>query len=225
VSSQKSEDSPAPSLAHKGNSVNSTSRGRRGILTAMTGKTEVRRRVMRKTPIETEAKWRLAGRPAVVRLRRNLRSAGGKFLGSDGEENFLLDRDGEVQTAGHVLRIRIVAKGARALLTWKGPARITRGIKSRVELEVAANDGHKMMDIFDRIGFSPSVAYPKVRETWGLRGAMIAIDHLPFGWFCEIEGTEAVIRRLAAELNLKDEDIEEEGYPSLMQEYLATNHK
>src|SRR5947209_4789434 len=162
----------------------------------MTGKTEVRRRVMRKTPIETEAKWRLAGRPAVVGLRRNLKAAGGKFFARDKEENFLLDRDGEIQAAGYVLRIRILTRGARALLTWKGSALISRGIKSRVELEVAANDGRKMVEIFDRIGFSPSLAYPKVRETWGLRGAMIAIDRLPFGWFCEIEGTEAVIRRL-----------------------------
>ncbi len=170
---------------------------------------------------EVEAKYRLDDAGAQERLRARLAAAGARQGGIEQERNVLFDYpDERLRHGDQVLRLRILDGGPVGRLTYKGPAAYEGAVKRRTELEVAVDDCEVMQALLLALGYAPRIEYPKQRETWYLDGAEVAIDTLPFGTYCEIEGPATVVPRLAAALALAPEAAERTGYPGLMARYL-----
>jgi len=105
------------------------------------------------------------------------------------EDNWILDRNGELEAAGCVLRLREDGRGA--LVTFKGPARFEGTAKVRREHETRVDSAEQVRALFESLGYRIVRRYQKVREEWRLGGEAIALDHTPIGDFVEFEGERA----------------------------------
>ena len=125
------------------------------------------------------------------------------------------DTEGRLAAAGHVLRLRREkvlggeASGAaaaaardRAILTFKGSARFSGGVKAREERETPVSKPDEADAILRGLGFKPYFRYEKKREEWTLENCEIALDEIPIGTFVEIEGEPPEIRHIVAALGL-----------------------
>ena len=109
------------------------------------------------------------------------------------------------------LRVRIV--GGRAYVTYKGP-RMGAGAKTRVE--ISAEAGLDVVEVFRRLGFVPVAEIRKKREYYTGGGFSVLLDWVDgLGEFVEVEKVVAEegevpqaveeVRRLAAALGLGEE--------------------
>lgn len=170
--------------------------------------------------LEIEGKWHLQNLTERDNLKKLLKKLGGRLMGSHDEINRLFDdATAKNERSGIVLRLRFINGGTRALLTFKGQVRCYEGVKERIEQELEANDGLVMEQIFRGLGFSMTIEYPKTRETWQFANAKVMLDELPFGYYCEIEGSPATIKEVADALGLDFDKRESRDYPTLMLEY------
>ena len=154
-------------------------------------------------PREIEAKFRVADRAAF----EGLLAARGAVPGPLEEEtNHLLDdAGGRLRAAGTALRVRRV--GSEGTLTFKGPASVVRGVKSRVELESAVSDPDAVLAVLLALGFSPWIRYEKRRTPWRFPDPalpLVVVDETPLGLFAEVEGEEAAVRELVAALGVPE---------------------
>jgi predicted adenylyl cyclase CyaB len=111
------------------------------------------------------------------------------------EENWILDRGGELRSTGSVLRIRRDGQGC--LVTFKGPASYDGAAKVRKELEIRLANAEDALVLFEALGYAIEKRYQKIREEWQLGAESICLDHTPIGDFVEFEGSkaEAVAKR------------------------------
>jgi len=117
------------------------------------------------------------------------------------ESNDLFDdAAGSLAGSGRALRLRR-AQG-RGILTFKGAARFTQGVKSREERETVVGEPGEMEAILERLGFRRKFRYEKRREEWRFSDCDVALDETPIGDFVEIEGDPAAIRKAVAALAL-----------------------
>jgi len=132
------------------------------------------------------------------------------------EDNWILDRQGELLASGRILRLR--TDGQRARLTFKGPLRIEGNMKVREEREVEIGSADEARELFQNLGYGVVRRYQKMREEWQLGGVTIALDHTPIGDFAEFEGdgAETVARRCG----LDPEKGERRSYLRLYEDYL-----
>jgi len=147
-----------------------------------------------KPPIERELKFAQVDLDA---LRSRLLEVEAERLGpAIFEENWLLDRDGELGDRYSVLRVR-AEEGRGAVLTFKGPASFEGATKVRAELELRIEDAAKALEVFAALGYKVERRYQKMREEWRLGTETICLDHTPIGDFVEFEGdrAEAVAKR------------------------------
>ncbi|MCA9938660.1 MAG: class IV adenylate cyclase [Anaerolineales bacterium] len=116
---------------------------------------------------------------------------------------------------GRLLRLR---QDSRARLTYKGipPQAISSEAKIREELEIEISDLPTTSLILQRLGFFPRQIYEKYRETFISHGVEIVLDEMPFGNFVELEGEEAALKPLAADLGLDWEKRILENYLVIM---------
>lgn len=136
------------------------------------------------------------------------------------EENWVLDdARGSLRERGMLLRLRQWA-GA-CTLTFKGPAQLFGTVKSRQELELPVGDVERAVALFSALGFSVRFRYQKVRETYGLQGAVAAVDHTPMGDFLELEGPAARLPELARQLGLAPEAALTASYLELWRRFCA----
>ena len=171
---------------------------------------------------EIEAKYRLAGEDDHTALRARLISLGARPGGRVHEQNVLFDRPDESLTAAdRVLRLRVLDGGPAGRLTYKGPAQQRGGLKRRTELETAVDQARTTRALLEGLGYAPRLEYCKERETWHLQAAEVALDRLEFGYYCEIEGSEEAVRRVAAALDLRPDQIEPASYPALQARHQA----
>ena len=113
---------------------------------------------------------------------------------SHAESNDLFDTaDGRISRADSALRLRRTERESR--LTFKGPARFDRGIKTREERETTVGNPVETEAILRRIGLERRFRYEKRREEWTFADCAIALDETPIGAFVEIEGAPTAIRR------------------------------
>lgn len=162
-------------------------------------------------PIETEKKYRLS-REQANEFAGRLATAGGEFLYERFEEN-LLYRGGILDERSAVLRIRKTA-GA-AFLAYKENAGFDDGVKKRIEFETEIGDAAAVQQIVGRLGLRLSIVYEKRRKAWHFVGCEVVLDELPFGYFMEIEGSEADILAAERALGIEDVPVESGTYPSL----------
>jgi adenylate cyclase class 2 len=94
-------------------------------------------------------------------------------------------------------------------------------MKIRAETELQLSDRDAMIGILNGLGFSVSLEYQKMRESWNFDGAVVELDTLEFGRFVEIEGAEDQIRRTAELLSLDMSKAERRGYTSMMRAHQA----
>ena len=117
------------------------------------------------------------------------------------ESNDLYDDDGgRLSGSGRALRLR--RADGRAILTYKGPARFSEGVKIREERETAVSDGEEVEAILTGLGLARRFRYEKRREEWTLEDCSIALDETPIGTFVEVEGNPASIRKAVTALGL-----------------------
>jgi len=165
-------------------------------------------------PREIEVKFRLDGRAA---FEERLAAAGARREGSENETNVLFDDDaGSLRAAGCALRLRTTERGA--LLTYKGKASFSGGVKSRLELESGVGKPDAIAALLAQMGFAPRFTYEKRRTTWRFPDAarpLVVVDETPLGLFAEIEGTDASVRALAAEFGVPVSAFLRESYAGL----------
>lgn len=131
------------------------------------------------------------------------------------EENFLFDRDGELEKADSLLRLRVEPRGS--WLTFKGPASFEGRTKVRVEHEIEVDDPAVAQKLVEALGYGIVTRYEKKREVWQLGGVSVALDHTPIGDFAELEGDAA--EALAKRLGLDPEEAERRNYLRLYEEH------
>ncbi len=110
------------------------------------------------------------------------------------------DPEGRLRVSGRVLRLRRAAE--TALLTYKGAASFTGGVKVREERETRVSDPEEMEAILIALGWKRRFRYEKRREEWMLEGCAVALDETPIGNFVEVEGDPRSIRRAVIALGL-----------------------
>lgn len=169
---------------------------------------------MHRHPHETEVKFRLADRSS---FEARLLALGGRGGAPENEYNLVLDdRKGSLRERGMALRVR--ETDGRGLVTLKGKKTVRRGVKTRVEIETEVDLPRRMLSVFEVLGYETSFRYEKRRATWSFDDPsrpVVVIDETPIGLFAEIEGEEGAIRRLAAELEIGEEQFLKDSYLSL----------
>ena len=155
---------------------------------------------MATTELEVEAKFYLTDLAAV---RERLLASGAELVRARVyERNIRLEIAGDgLLRQGQLLRLR---QDGRNVVTFKGapPAGTQSEVKVYEELEVTVSDFDTILAIFQRLGYEPAQIYEKYRETFSLAGLEIVLDELPYGDFIELEGSEATIKSVAAQLGL-----------------------
>ncbi len=168
--------------------------------------------------VEQELKIPVADLEAV---RRALSEVGAELLHPASREvNLLFDaEDGRIAAAGRVLRVRRYDRGW--LVTLKGPAAFTGGLKTREELETEVHDGEVLTAILERLGYRARMRYEKDRELWGIEDFEVALDRTPLGSFVEIEGPGNGADAMARRLGLDPEAAVRGSYVSLWRDHRA----
>ena len=132
------------------------------------------------------------------------------------EDNWILDRAGELLAQGRILRLR--NDGSRSHLTFKGPMHMEGNLKVREEREIGIESADEARALFEYLGYTVVRRYQKVREEWQLGGVTIALDHTPIGDFAEFEGDGA--ETVAKRCGFDPEQAEARSYLGLYEDYL-----
>jgi predicted adenylyl cyclase CyaB len=135
------------------------------------------------------------------------------------EDNWIFDKNGELQRHGMMLRLRIDGHGAQ--ITLKGPVEWEETMKIRTELQTRLEDAEQMRTILDFLGYRVVRRYQKMREEWRLGAVTISLDHTPIGDFVEFEGQGA--DKLARRCGLAVDAAETRTYLELYEDHLKTN--
>ncbi len=165
-------------------------------------------------PQETEVKFRLSSR---LPFEARLHALGARREGEERERNVLFDdAGGTLQARGCALRLRTTENGA--LLTFKGKAEFSKGVKSRLELESGVEAPVRIEALLGQLGYVPLFIYEKRRTTWRFTDAarpVVVVDETPLGLFAEVEGNEGAVRALAGELGVPEDAFIPESYAAL----------
>jgi len=153
--------------------------------------------------------------PDLGAVRGRLRESGARLVTPRHfESNDLYDdSEGSIAKRGCTLRLRRTPDGA--ILTFKGPAQFSAGIKSREERETEVADPDELVRILSGLGYRPRFRYEKQREEWSLERCVIALDETPIGTFVEIEGDPTAIRAVIPRLGLDPADAIPYSYANL----------
>lgn len=163
---------------------------------------------------ELEVKFYLANKHSLESI---LKSLGASVLQTRiYEHNLRFDTaEGNLTSSEQVLRLR---KDHANHLTYKGPSDVKDGVSARTEIEFSVDDFDKAQDLLEALGYRVSMIYEKYRAVYGLSGALITIDEMPFGDFAEIEGTDrANIESVCSQLGLIWEHRSLESYAVLFE--------
>jgi len=161
--------------------------------------------------------------PSLAQVRGRLRERGGRLLEPAAlEDNWVVDDGGRSLAAtGRLLRVRRF--GTSCLITLKGPASFSGGVKTRTELETGVADADTALAILAGLGFGPVRRYQKRRETWSFERVTVALDETPMGSFVELEGEGAVLAELAGTLGLDPHRAARGTYLDLWTAFRATH--
>jgi adenylate cyclase class 2 len=120
---------------------------------------------------------------------------------------------GDLSRAFQVLRLR---QDSAARLTYKGPARVESGVRSRQEIEFVVSDFDAARALLEALGYQVVMIYEKYRSMYNLGQVHVTLDVLPYGDFVEIEGPDPEsIREVNDRLGLDWEARAPESYVML----------
>jgi predicted adenylyl cyclase CyaB len=167
-----------------------------------------------KDNLEREIKFRSDD---LAKLRERLSELEAERVGPAAfEDNWILDRAGELLGQGRILRVR--TDGTRSHLTLKGPMHMEGKLKVREEHEIVIESADEACALFEKLGYIIVRRYQKVREEWQLGGVTIALDHTPIGDFAEFEGDGA--ETVAKRCGFDPEKGEARSYLRLYEDFL-----
>jgi adenylate cyclase class 2 len=164
---------------------------------------------LKQAQLEVEVKLKVRN---LQRLHRDLLAMGcEKQVGRSLEQNWTWDFPGQsLRQQGKLLRVRQFA--GHCLLTFKGTAKRSRHFKVREEREMAVQDPETLCAILERLGLEVIFRYEKYRTAYSFKSQRqqysvnLAVDETPIGNYLEIEGRQADIIRVAAQLGLGGKD-------------------
>ncbi len=169
-----------------------------------------------KPPVERELKFAQVDLDA---LRQRLLELEAERVGPVlFEQNWLLDRKGELGKRGSILRVR-AEEGRGALITFKGAASFDGPVKVRTELETRIESADKALALLTALGYKVERRYEKMREEWRLGTETICLDHTPIGDFVEFEGDRA--EAVAKRCGFDGESALRKSYLMLYADYIA----
>lgn len=123
--------------------------------------------------------------------------------------------DGLLRREQRVLRLR---KDFTVYFTYKGAPKPGEEASIREEIEVDVSDFDAAQAFLEALGYQVVVAYEKYRTGYHLDGALVTLDEMPYGNFCEIEGPDTdCIRAVAAKLGLNWEARSLDSYLGLFE--------
>lgn len=143
-------------------------------------------------------------------------------MGRYKEDNYRFNGPGK-STRNTTLRLRVIDGGPRGVLTAKGPAKFSDGVKSREETEVDVTDAHATLDLLQQLGFRVGWSYPKQRSMWRLEEVDVTLDILEYGWFVELEGPAAVLPDMARSLGLRMQGALRDSYSVMAKKFMKTH--
>jgi adenylate cyclase class 2 len=165
--------------------------------------------LLKQAQLEVEVKLKVRN---LRRLHRDLLAMGcERQVDRSLERNWTWDFPGQsLRQQGKLLRVRQFA--GHSLLTFKGPVRRSRYFKVREEREMAVADTDTLCVILDRLGLEVIFRYEKYRTTYSFKShrqylVNLAVDETPIGNYLEIEGRQADIIRVAAQLGFGGKDV------------------
>jgi len=156
-------------------------------------------------------------------LSQLLNKKGGKTSGRYFESNIVFDYpDRSLKEAGVLLRLR--EKRGKAVLTVKRPPEtdVPSALKVFEEIESVVDDFDTVKRALEAVGFKVCFAYEKTREKWNYMDCTICLDHLPFGDYVEIEGTEQTVPRCAVDIGIAGNTTSKMTYHALNIEYRSS---
>ena len=133
----------------------------------------------------------------------------------------LLDRTTD-PLQSHRCTLRVRMDGDRAFVTFKGPPQ-PGTMKIREELETCVGDGMVLLRVCEHLGFHVWFRYEKYREEFTRGDLVIALDEAPIGTFVELEGSQADILQMAADLERPPADFVLDSYHALFQRHRAAH--
>ncbi len=167
---------------------------------------------MSKTNDEIEAKFWISD---LATFQACLQDSGARLAHRRVKEiNLRFDTpDGLLSRQSRVLRLR---KDYGVHLTYKGAARPGEAVSVRQEIEFEVNSYKAARAFLEALDYRVIVMYEKYRTGYEFNELVIALDEMPFGNFCEIEGPNvSLIRSLADSLDLDWEARSQESYLGL----------
>ncbi|MGH9428476.1 MAG: class IV adenylate cyclase [Terriglobia bacterium] len=172
----------------------------------------------KRQPLEIEVKLKIRN---LHRLRRDLLAMGCvEAVPRSLERNWTWDFPGQpLRQRGELLRVRQFA--GHCLLTFKGAAQQSRHFKIREERETEVRNPATLDVILERLGLQVVFRYEKFRTSYSLRirgkrhAVDLAVDETPIGNYLEIEGREADIHEMAAQLGFDKSAFIKESYLAL----------
>jgi adenylate cyclase, class 2 len=130
------------------------------------------------------------------------------------EDNLVFDDDrSSLRERGGLLRLRETPH--ENVLTYKGPANTSDGVRHRTELEVIVSDAGITRRMLEGLGFRVRFRYQKYREAYAWKDLEIVVDETPFGTFFELEGEPRSIHDAAAALGYGRDDYITDSYAAL----------
>lgn len=148
---------------------------------------------------EIESKFWVASLP---QIEQKLLALGAQLVEArEYEINYRFDTpQRELTKTRQVLRLR---KTRKAILTYKTDGSLKDGAHVRREIEFEVSDLDQALAFLEALGYEMSVVYEKYRTTYLYNGIEIMLDEMPYGSFCELEGSDIEqLKALARQLHL-----------------------
>lgn len=127
--------------------------------------------------------------------------------------------------------LRVRKQGKDTIITFKGPV-IPSKFKKRKEINIfisnhgKSNNFKKTIQLFTDIGLRPLFQKEKIREEFVFNKTNVCLDKLPFiGFYCEIEGSNKDIVKIAKKLGFSQEEKIKESYSKLFSLFCIIHSK
>jgi len=176
---------------------------------------------METNPIETEVKFRIAKLSA---LENKIKALEGKLLHQNVfQRTVRLDTQNEsLKERGVFLRVR---DGEKKIMTIKSSLSSSDiAFKMKEELEIEVSDVEMAERMLGKLGFTQKWIMEKYRTEYELDGTILALDHLPFGDYLEIEGDKTSIEAIIKILELERQERLTYSYWYLFNDYKRANN-
>lgn len=133
--------------------------------------------------------------------------------------------DHRLERAGQLIRVR--EREDRGWLTYKEKTDTVHSYaKVRLEHQTSVDDPSETVEILTHLGLQEVLSYHRFRAGHPAGSTRIEFDHLPGGWFCEIEGDPDGIDEKVRAGGLEGAHSIVMSYPEIfrrLQEYNGTN--